>query len=170
MSWQKIVSQVAPTIGQALGGPLGGLAINAICEALGLPAGSKDTDIERQLLSNPQEMAKIKLAELGFKEALLKAGVDLAKIEQQDKESARNRQIQLRDRMPDVLALVIIGGFYAVASSILSGKINVPPSEQMLVGAILGYASSKAQVVVDYYFGSSKGSEDKNKLLALQQK
>jgi hypothetical protein len=36
MDWKSIVSTVAPWIGTALGGPLGGMAVEAAAKALGI--------------------------------------------------------------------------------------------------------------------------------------
>ena len=38
---KNIVGAVAPTLGTALGGPLGGMASNVICDVLGCPNNPK---------------------------------------------------------------------------------------------------------------------------------
>ena len=60
-----IIDAVAPTIGQALGGPMGGLAAQAISSVLGVKNDSKS--IEKALQSaTPEQLVEIKKAELDF--------------------------------------------------------------------------------------------------------
>jgi hypothetical protein len=80
-----LVKSVLPWIGTALGGPLGGLAAEAVGKALGM----KDATIEnvKNTLSGmpPEELVKLKLAELEvqlkMQELGLKSVFDLAELE-----------------------------------------------------------------------------------------
>ena len=71
-----IINAVAPTIGQALGGPLGGLASQAISNVLGVKNDSKS--IENALAhATPEQLAEIKKAELEFEKQMKELDVDL---------------------------------------------------------------------------------------------
>jgi len=45
MDWKSIVSTVAPWIASAVTGPLGGLAVGAVADALGLSDKTEDTAV-----------------------------------------------------------------------------------------------------------------------------
>lgn len=64
--WKKVVSDIAPILGTALGGPLGGAAGLAIRAALGLSDNANDDDIGLAL-QNPDAAVKLKQAEYDFK-------------------------------------------------------------------------------------------------------
>ena len=49
MDWKSIIGAVAPWIGTALAGPLGGMAVEAAANALGI--SEKTTDAVKQALS-----------------------------------------------------------------------------------------------------------------------
>lgn len=163
MSWKSVVGSVAPTIATALGGPLSGMAVSALCKAFGLEAGSSERDIERYVTEQPAAaIAQLKQAELEFK----KLDVDFERIAAADRDSARNRQIQTKDKAPLLLGSLILAGFFAVVGYVLSGKLNLSGEQGVLIGTIVGYASAKADQVVSFFFGSSSGSSQKNAILA----
>jgi hypothetical protein len=62
-----------------------------------------------------------------------------------------------------IAALVILAAFYIIR---ILFKEEIPPNNRdavmMVVGAVMGWAGA----VVNFYFGSSKGSEDKTEALA----
>ena len=62
---KNIVGAVAPTLGTALGGPMGGMAANMIAEVLGVPNNPKS--IEKGLAeATPAQMLELKKAEQEF--------------------------------------------------------------------------------------------------------
>ena len=62
-----------------------------------------------------------------------------------------------------ILAYVIVGSFVAMVGGALLGYAKV---DSALAGTLVGYLSAKCEQVIGFYFGSSKGSEDKTLLLA----
>jgi hypothetical protein len=61
------------------------------------------------------------------------------------------------------LAYAVVGGFLALVGSTLLGFANV---DSALAGTLVGYLSAKAEQVLAYYFGSTRGSAEKTALLA----
>ena len=62
---KNIVGAVAPTLGTALGGPMGGMAANMISEVLGVPNTPKA--IEKGIAeATPEQMLELKKAEQAF--------------------------------------------------------------------------------------------------------
>ena len=164
MSWREIVATVAPTIGTALGGPLGGMAANVVCEALGITPGSSDSDIEKQLLGNPEQLAKVQVAEISFKQRLAELNIDIEKIAAGDRDSARKREIAVRDATPRILATLIITGYFFVQWFLLYHTI--PSEMRELILRSMGTLDMALGLVLSYYFGSSAGSDKKNDILA----
>ena len=62
---KNVIGAVAPTLGTALGGPMGGMAANMIAEVLGVPNNPKA--IEKGLAeATPEQMLELKKAEQDF--------------------------------------------------------------------------------------------------------
>jgi T-complex protein 1 subunit beta len=76
MDWLK---SIAPTIATALGGPLAGLAVNAVSSALGIDPDKVQETIQSGKLSADQ-IASIQQAELGLKARAQELGLDFAKL------------------------------------------------------------------------------------------
>jgi uncharacterized membrane protein len=66
MEWKSLVSTVAPWIGTALGSPLGGAAVGALCEAIGLDDKSEASIKQAIAGVTPEQMLAIKKADQDF--------------------------------------------------------------------------------------------------------
>lgn len=170
LDWKKIVGAVAPALGTALGGPLAGLAVSAVSDALlGRPDGSEGEISVALTAGGPDAVLKLKQADQAFAARMRELDIDLEKMHQADRASAREREAKTGDRAtPRWLAGTIVGGFLLMVWYVLSGQVAglKDPVAAGLIGTLIGYVSAKADQVVSYYFGSSSGSAEKNELLA----
>ena len=82
---KNIIGAVAPTLGTAISGPLGGMAMGKIAEVLGV---SNDQKSVQQAIKNatPEQMMELKKAEQEFEAQMKKLDVDVFKLETQDKQ------------------------------------------------------------------------------------
>lgn len=162
MDWLKTI---APTVATALGGPLAGMAVNAIGSALGWEDSTKEkvVDMLQSGQLSGEQLAAIKLAEIELKKQEQEQGFKFADLEARDRADARNREIQTKDNTTKILAFVVIGAFIAMVGATLLGLTKV---ESVLAGTLIGYLSAKAEQVLSYYFGSTSGSSRKTELLA----
>lgn len=168
--WKKLVRTVAPGLATALGGPLAGAAVQTISQAvLGKPDGTEEEVAAAVVAGGTDALLKIKEADNAFAVKMKELGVDLERIHQADRDSARNREVRTGDVWtPRVLAATIVGGFLAMVAAVLLGKVTgiTDPIAAGMIGTLIGYVSAKADQVVSYYFGSSAGSAAKTELMA----
>ena len=167
--WKQLLGTVAPTIATAIGGPFGGLAATTICNALGLD-GDKKTERDLKIaLQNPtqEQILALRKAETNFLIRMKELEITKEELVVVDKDSARNREIKTADSWtPRILAAVAVLGFFAIVALILYMPMSEMSAQQgTLIGTCLGYAISLAKDAYSYYFGSSSGSEEKNKLI-----
>ena len=167
--WKKIVGAVAPTIATALGGPLAGLGIKALSEALlGRSDGTED-DISKALATaGTADMVKLREIDAQFAAQMKALDVDLERISAADRDSARSREVKSGDAWtPRVIGCLALGGFLWAVYWVLSGQVQgmTDPTTVALVGTLVGYVSAKADQVVSYYFGSSAGSARKTEAM-----
>ena len=150
-----IINAVAPTIGQALGGPLGGLASQAISNVLGVKNDSKS--IENALAhATPEQLAEIKKAELEFEKQMKELDVDVFKLENEDIQDAR--KTFAGDWTPKVFAMTIVLWFFAFVFYIVSDDWNreMEPLLNIILGGLLANVAS----VSSFYFGNSHKGEE----------
>jgi hypothetical protein len=189
------VASFAPTIASMLGGPLAGTAVTALEGALGIGSDPKADLATRagniaQMLQNAQltgdQIVAIKAAELHHAELIGQQGIDLAKInadhdaagwnaDVEDRKSARDRQVQMKDQTPAILAYAIIGGAFAISIAqlfVLVGygdAVNkIPPQGWLLIGNMSGYLWAEAKAATSFFFGSSAGSAKKDDTIKAQ--
>lgn len=169
--WKAIVRTIAPALATAFGTPLAGLATKAIVDVF-LPGegGAADEAALAAAVQNatPDQLIALKQAGLQFQKDMAALGVDLERIASEDRSSARKREIDTKDPWtPRVLGGIVIIGFFIAMWFVLSGGTEGYAADvSVLVGAVVGYASAKADQVVSYYFGSSAGSARKTDMLA----
>lgn len=164
MDWKSIVQTVAPAIGTALGGPLGGVAARTIANTLlGKEEATPDEIAEAVLAANPDQLLALKKADQEFAIRMQEIGVELERVAAGDRDSARNREIQLRDRAPRVLATAIVTGFFLVLGAMIF--VSIPETAQTAVNLLLGALTAMLTQVGNYYFGSSAGSARKTELM-----
>ena len=159
MDWLK---SIAPTIATALGGPLGGLAVNAVSSALGIdPDKVQDTINSGKLTAD--QIASIQQAELALKQRAQELGLDFEKLAVADRASARQMQMTTGSFIPPALSIMIVLAWATVQFFLLTHVIE--PTMRELIARVLGTLDGALMLVLSFYFGSSSGSQAKDNLL-----
>jgi len=158
-----LIGSIAPTIATALGGPLAGLAVKTLSNALlGHDDGSQDDVMAALQSATPDQLAAIKRIDADFAVQMKSLDIDLARLTVDDRKSARDMQMVTKSWLVPTLATMIISAFIAVTFATLMGYAKI---ESALAGTLVGYISAKAELVLSFYFGSSAGSEKKDEML-----
>ena len=150
-----LVGAVAPTIGTALGGPMGNAAMSMLADKLGVPnnKGAVEKAVQQ---ASPQQLAEIKKAELDFEKQMKELEVDVFKLETQDLQDARKTFSS--DWTSKLLGVVVIGGFLGYIF-----LVTLQPPEQnseALINLVLGYLGGLASAVISFYFGASHKKDE----------
>jgi len=158
MNW---LEQIAPTIATALGGPLAGLAVEAVSKALGVPQDDAKKMLDEGKMSADQ-IAQVKVAELELQKQAQALGLNFEQLAVDDRKSARDMQVAVKSYLVPSMALMIVGSFIGIVGGTLLGYSHI---ETATAGTLIGYLSAKAEQVVAFYFGSSSGSQRKDEML-----
>jgi hypothetical protein len=157
MSW---IESIAPTIASCLGGPLAGLAVEAVSKAIGVdPSAVQDTINSGKLTA--EQIASIQAAEIQLKAKAQEMNLDFEQLAVQDRKSARDMQTTTKSFIPPLLALIITLGFFGILIGMMTGKVTSSDALMLLLGS-LGTAWTG---VISFYFGSSASSQNKDQLL-----
>jgi hypothetical protein len=152
-----LLKSVAPALATAVGGPLGGAAVAMIADKLGLDDKTVE-GVTQALIADPDKLNKLKEMELEF-----------AKLDAQDRDSARKREVEMAKtdvhfitkNITSLLALGTVSGALVMTSLIFF--VDFPDSQENIIIFVLGSLFGIATQVMSYYFGSSQGSKDKTK-------
>jgi membrane-bound ClpP family serine protease len=157
LSW---LSQLAPTVATALGGPLAGMAVEAVGKALGIAPADAQKILDSGKMTSDQ-LAQLKQAEIVLQTQAQELGLDFEKLAVQDRASARTMQSETRSWIPGILALVVTIGFFGILIGLMSGKVVAGAEIEIMLGS-LGTAWTG---IVGFYFGSSASSQKKDELI-----
>lgn len=169
MNWLK---EVVPMIGTVLGGPagalvsaFGGVAASFVADKLGIDDKSVKsvTDALQAGKLTPDQIVKLKEAEIEFQKFLRQNDIDLEKIAAADRDSARRMQMETKSNVPGALTFVITGGFFGILGWMLTHP-DMPHSEPLLV--MLGSLGTAWTTSIAFWFGTTVGSQRKTNLLA----
>ena len=154
------LSTIAPTIASALGGPLAGLAVEAVSKAIGIDPKDVAKTIADGKLSADQ-IAQIKVAEIEMAARAQELGLDFAKLAVDDRKSARDMQSNNNSFIPGLMALVVTVGFFGILIGLMTEHFKT--SEALLL--MLGSLGTAWTGIIAFYFGSSSGSRAKDSML-----
>lgn len=168
MDWTKLIATVAPWIGTALGGPLGGMAVEAAANALGL--SDKTTDSVKQALSGvtPEQMLALKNADQEFALQMQAIGfknvADMEAIAAGDRADARHLQIEKPSYVPAMLTCFVVSAFTVTLLLLL--RFNVPDTNRDIVVYMIGQLSGGFTSALAFWLGTTRASERKTELMA----
>ena len=157
MDW---LTQLAPTIATALGGPLAGMAVSAVSKAIGCTPEEVQNVISSGKL-DANQVAAIQQAELELKKQAQAMNLDFEKLANDDRKSARDMQTITRSFIPPLLAVGVTLGFFGILFGLMYGQIQHAPQIDIMLGS-LGTAWTG---IIAFYFGSSASSQNKDQLL-----
>jgi len=147
---KDLIGGIAPTIGSAMGGPLGGMAGKVIADVLGCDPTPASIEQAMQTVT-PDQLSAIKTAELEFESRMKELDVDLFALETKDKRDARKHFS--RDWTAKFIGVIMVLFFCAYIA-----MITIMPPEQNsmeLINLVLGYMGGLVSAVISFYFGAS---------------
>ena len=150
----NIIGAVAPTLGTALGGPMGGMAAKMISEVLGVPNNSKAIN-QAMAVDTPEQMLQLKQAEQAFEVQMKELEVDVFSLEVEDKQDARGKFS--KDWTARIMGIAVVGGFMGYIF-----LVTLQPPEQnseAVINLVLGYLGGLASAVISFYFGASNSPD-----------
>ena len=157
MDWLRAI---APTIASALGGPLAGLAVDAVSKAIGIdPKDVNKTIADGKLTAD--QIAQIKTAELAMAARAQELGLDFEKLAVDDRKSAREMQVATQSWLPGAMAIMVTIGFFGILVGLMTDLFKTSDALMLMLGS-LGTAWTG---IIAFYFGSSAGSQAKDKLI-----
>jgi hypothetical protein len=162
MEW---LAKLAPLLGTALGGPLGGAAAGFIADKLGMSDKTVESVakvLEGSKLTSDQVVA-MKAAEIEFKRFLETNKIDIAALDVKNTQGARDMFSATRSLTPSVLTYLVTIGFFGILIAMIADP-NIRPSEALLL--LLGALSASFGAAINFWLGSSHSSDKKSVLLA----
>ncbi len=164
MDFTQIIKTVAPWIGTALGGPLGGMAVTAAANALGL--GDKTTDAIKAAITGatPEQLLALKEADQNFELQMRSLGFqnvkDLEAIAAADRDSARKMQMENKSNMPAIITSGVLTSFIGMALALFF--LPIPDQNRDQIIFMLGQLSGFTGSAIAFWLGTTRSSQTKD--------
>jgi hypothetical protein len=143
----SLVSKSAPSLGLALGGPMGGVVGGLIASAFG--ADQKDhQEIIQKINSDPEAALKLRSIEYQHQQTLAQINAQNYLTEVDDRKNARQRQIELKDHVPEILAC----SFTLIYVIIQYFVLKHPGGQDDVISARV---QDIMVMIISFYFGSA---------------
>jgi len=159
------LKSLAPLLGTAIAGPLGGVAASFLADKLG--SDGKTVEAVSEVLNSgklsPEQVASIKLAEIDFQKFCKSHSIDVEKVHAADRDSARTMQAATRSHVPAALTYLLTAGFFGVLAAMFTWPEVKESAPLMIMLGSLGTAWTGACA---FWFGTTSGSQNKNEMLA----
>ncbi len=163
--WFQTLMTIAPKVAAGLGGPIAGLAMNTLKNALGMPDAT-EAEIEKTIAEgSPETFLALKKAAQDFDVKMRDFDIKEDQLEYADTADARARQLATKDWVPAILTGIAIVFFGWLSYGILTA-LDIVQANEKFIWYLLGCASAWVTQGFNFHLGSSKGSQRKTDLLA----
>ena len=171
MDLTGILGKVAPWLAAAAsGGPVGiaTLAVSTLARSLGASDATEEAITKAVMGATPEQLNQLRRDEMAFQLRMRQLGhkelADLEAIAAGDRKDARAMQVANKSWIPAALSCAVTAGYFVILIGMMAGWLQVNDSQALLI--MLGSLGTAWGMVMAFWFGSTRASEDKTRLLA----
>lgn len=164
--WRSVIGAIAPTVATALGGPLAGLAVDALGQAMGMqqPTVDKMKEAFKSSQLTTDQIIAVKAAEQALLIRMRELDIQETQLAYQDTDSARRMQTATNSVVPALLTCFVVGAFSVTLLLLL--KFDVPVTNRDIVVYMIGQLSGGFTSALAFWLGTTRESGRKTELLA----
>lgn len=166
--FNKVLKTVAPWAATAITGPLGGLAVGMLGDAIGLTDKTQEGLKAALAGASPADLLALKKADADFALQMQALGFknisDLEKISADDRANARDMQKTIKSKVPSFLSTLVTVGYFGILIGMMEGGLKLDDSQALLL--MLGSLTTAWGMVMAYWFGTTSSSSVKTDLIA----
>lgn len=173
MDWKdvaKVVSKAAPALATVLGGPAAGVGVSLLASVFGFDSEKTDPEeVLKIIQGDPEAILKMKELELNHKIEIQQLILQREKLQMADLANARQREVRVveatgkKDYNLYILAWTVVVGFFVLCGILM--KYPLPKGQNEVVFLLFGALATGFGTVLAYFFGSSKSSSEKTRML-----
>ena len=153
MKLKGLLASLAPTVGKALGGPMGGMAVKLVADKLGISNTTDPAKLEKYLEEHPESIALLQEAEREFFLTIQEREIDLDNFKMEMQDRKHSRDIFGDDPTPKIFAIISLTGFLAYI--FLVTFRGPEDTDEATMNIILVYLGGLISGISAFFFGSS---------------
>lgn len=156
MDFKDILLKIAPTAATLIGGPLAGLAVKTIGEALGVSEATQEK-IEKVLTGgnlSPEQIVALRAADDALKVKMRELDIKVEEFVHNDRKDARAMFVATRAKTPAWLSWTIVASTLFLEGWVLINGIP-PNADAIVVGRVLGTLDMAFATVIAFWLGTA---------------
>lgn len=114
----------------------------------------------REFHMDPKEAAEL---EQKVRKAMMDYEMQMQQLVMQDRDSARKREMTVKDRTPAIVAYAVLFIFGVANWYVFTHEL--PGGNETLISRVLGTIDMAVGLILGYYYGSSAGSASKQNMI-----
>lgn len=159
----QILANIAPKIAAAIGGPFGGLASTVLKEVFGT---DDEAEIEKAIVeASPEALLKLKAAEHAMEVKMKELDIDETALYVQDTQDARSLAKSQGVRPQLVLTTLFLSIYAGLLWAFFLLEFELNDWQRGQMGILIGVVTSAVVQIINFWFGTSKGSHDKTQAM-----
>jgi len=164
-----LLKTLAPLLGTAIAGPFGAMAASFLADRLGVQEKTIAAvqDVLASSTMTPEQITSIRQAEIEFKKWMMESGIKREQLAVDNTKSAREMQIATKSWVPAAISLTVVFGYFAILVGLMFGVLHVTDNQSLLI--LIGALSTAFGGVLNFWLGSSHGSQAKSEMLMQSQ-
>ena len=165
--WKGLLGSVAPMLGTAIGGPFGSIAGKMLGDALLGDENATEKQIAKAIQhATPADLVKLKEVEHNFTMTMKELDIKEEQLHADDRASARDMMTKTSMTPQVVLSAIFIGCYFALLYVLLLSQVTIKPEIKDMLYILVGILTREVPTIMQFWFGSSSGSKEKNDKLA----
>lgn len=168
LDWKNLVKNIAPTIGTALGGPAAGVAVRYLAESFLDEPDATEAQLAQVIQSaSPEKLLELKALDNDFAIKMRELDVDVFRLEVEDKQNARETlKISIWPQV-SLSCLFVLGYFSIMGLLVINHDLDINDRVFGILNTVIGVLTAAIPMILQFWFGSSQGSKEKDKKLGV---
>ena len=148
MDWTATLKALAPTVASAFLGPLGGVAVAAVGNLLGIPGATQDKIAQAISAGQltPEQLSALKTLELQYQNDEKERAFKYSELEFENTKSARDMEMATKSLTPSILTWIVVCLTLAAEGALLFNQVPTG-TDPIILGRVLGTMDSALMLV-----------------------
>lgn len=156
MNLKEFLGKLAPTAARMIGGPLAGMAVEALGEAIGMsePTAEKIAEAVTKGTLTAEQVAAMRQADDALKVKLVELNIKLEDIAAADRKDARAMMVSTGAKTPAVLSWIVVVATLGFEGWVLIFGLPIN-SDPVILGRVLGTLDMAFATVLTFWLGAA---------------
>ncbi len=174
MSWLEDLGDtlldIAPLAGKIIGGPYAAIGISAIQGIFGDDEASQEELAKRIKNATPDQLIALRNIDGQLEVKLKELGIKREELVYKDRANAR--EMFKTNSLPQiVLSALFVIGYFIVTGMLAYYAVKLSEGSELnpllfgMLSTVIGVLTAAIPQILNFWFGSSKGSQDKNQMI-----